>query len=206
MPSTATPSWYFANYVLHRSDVTIDLATHEVEYARSQQLPPWRVTLVDTGSETQTGGRLRRIGHLLAENETFCMTYGDGVSDLDIRALVAFHETHGLDATLTAVLPPGRFGATVLDGHRVVRFAEKPAGDGGYINGGFFVLSKRVLDRIQGEETLWEREPMEGLARDGQLAAFVHKGFWQPMDTLRDKNHLEELWRGGSAPWKTWSD
>jgi glucose-1-phosphate cytidylyltransferase len=190
--------------VLHRSDVTIDLANHQVEYVKSQQLPPWRVTLVDTGSETQTGGRLRRIAHLLPDNEPFCMTYGDGVSDLDIRALVAFHKGHGLDATLTVVLPPGRFGAVVLDGHRVVRFAEKPAGDGGYINGGFFVLQKRTLGRIAGDETLWEREPLEGLARDGQLDAFVHKGFWQPMDTLRDKNHLEDLWQSGSAPWKTW--
>jgi glucose-1-phosphate cytidylyltransferase len=190
--------------VLHRSDVTIDLANHQVEYVKSQQLPPWRVTLVDTGSETQTGGRLRRIAHLLPDNEPFCMTYGDGVSDLDIRALVAFHKGHGLDATLTVVLPLGRFGAVVLDGHRVVRFAEKPAGDGGYINGGFFVLQKRTLGRIAGDETLWEREPLEGLARDGQLDAFVHKGFWQPMDTLRDKNHLEDLWQSGSAPWKTW--
>ncbi len=160
---------YFANYVLHRSDVTIDLANHQVEYVKSQQLPPWRVTLVDTGSETQTGGRLRRIAHLLPDNEPFCMTYGDGVSDLDIRALVAFHKGHGLDATLTVVLPPGRFGAIVLDGPRVVRFTEKPAGDGGYINGGFFVLQKRALGRIDGDETLWEREPLEGLARDGQL-------------------------------------
>ena len=195
---------YFANYVLHRSDVTIDLANHQVEYVKSQQLPPWRVTLVDTGSETQTGGRLRRIAHLLPDGESFCMTYGDGVSDVDIRGLVAFHKRHGLDATLTVVLPPGRFGATVLDGERVVRFAEKPAGDGGYINGGFFVLHKRTLDRVGGDETLWEREPLEGLSRDGQLAAFVHTGFWQPMDTLRDKNHLEDLWRSGAAPWKTW--
>ena len=164
--------------MLHRSDVTIDLAMREVEYVKSQQLPPWRITLVDTGSETQTGGRLRRIAHLLPDGEPFCMTYGDGVSDVDIRALVEFHKGHGLDATLTVVLPPGRFGATVLDDHRVVRFTEKPAGDGGYINGGFFVLQKRTLDRVDGDETLWEREPLEGLARDGQLAAFVHKGFW----------------------------
>ena len=184
--------------------MTIDLASNQVEYVNSQQLPPWRVTLVDTGSETQTGGRLRRIAHLLPDGEPFCMTYGDGVSDVDIRALVAFHKEHGLDATLTVVLPPGRFGAVVLDGTRVERFAEKPAGDGGYINGGFFVLQKRALGRIAGDETLWEREPLEGLARDGQLEAFVHKGFWQPMDTLRDKNHLEDLWQSGSAPWKTW--
>jgi glucose-1-phosphate cytidylyltransferase len=195
---------YFANYVLHRSDVTIDLASREVEYVKSQQLPPWRITLVDTGSETQTGGRLKRIGHLIPDEESFCMTYGDGVSDVDIRALVKFHHSHGLDATLTAVLPPGRFGATVLDGFRVARFAEKPAGDGGYINGGFFVLRKRALERIAGDDTSWESTPLESLAGDRQLAAYVHEGFWRPMDTLRDKNHLEDLWATGSAPWKTW--
>jgi glucose-1-phosphate cytidylyltransferase len=195
---------YFANYVLHRSDVTIDIETHKIEYVESQQLPPWRVTLVDTGSETQTGGRLNRIAHLLPDDEPFCMTYGDGVSDIDIRALVAFHRSHGLDATLTAVLPPGRYGATVLDGHRVVRFEEKPAGDGGYINGGFFVLQKRTLARINGDEVPWESTPLEGLARDGQLGAFVHTGFWQPMDTLRDKRQLEDLWSRGKAPWKVW--
>lgn len=195
---------YFANYVLHRSDVTIDLANHGIEYVKSQQVPPWRITMVDTGSETQTGGRLKRVGHLLSDNEPFLLTYGDGLSDVDIGALVKFHHVHGLDATLTAVLPPGRFGATVLDGHRVTRFAEKPAGDGGYINGGFFVLRKKVLDRIAGDETLWEDAPLEGLAADGQLAAYVHQGFWQPMDTLRDKNYLENLWHSGSAPWKRW--
>src|SRR5437764_1009799 len=147
---------YFANYVLHRSDVTIDLASRGIEYAESQQLPPWRITLVDTGADTHTGGRLKRIAHLLRDDEPFCMTYGDGVADIDIRGLVKFHQSHGLDATLTAVLPPGRFGAVVLDGHRVTRFAEKPAGDGGYINGGFFVLQKRVLDRVAGDETPWE--------------------------------------------------
>jgi len=195
---------YFANYVLHRSDVTIDLASRAIEYVNSQQLPPWRITLVDTGTETQTGGRLKRVGHLLSDDEPFLMTYGDGVADIDIRALVKFHQSHGLDATLTAVLPPGRFGATVLDGHRVVRFAEKPAGDGGYINGGFFVLNKRVLERITGDETLWESTPLESLASDGQLAAYIHKGFWRPMDTLRDKRQLEELWVSGAAPWKIW--
>lgn len=195
---------YFANYVLHRSDVTIDLASRAIEYVSSQQLPPWRITLVDTGNETQTGGRLKRIADLLPDAEPFCMTYGDGVANVDIRALVKFHHSHGLDATLTAVLPPGRFGATVLEGQRVVRFAEKPAGDGGYISGGFFVLRKRVLERIAGDETLWESAPLESLASDGQLAAYVHEGFWQPMDTLRDKNHLEQLWRSGTAPWKTW--
>lgn len=195
---------YFANYVLHRSDVTIDLASREIEYVKSQQVPPWRVTLVDTGSETQTGGRLKRIAHLIPDGETFCMTYGDGVADIDLRALVKFHQSHNLDATLTAVLPPGRFGATVLDGHRVTRFAEKPAGDGGHINGGFFVLHKRTLDRIEGDQTVWEAGPLEGLARDGQLAAYIHDGFWRPMDTLRDKRQLDELWAGGEAPWKVW--
>jgi glucose-1-phosphate cytidylyltransferase len=195
---------YFANYVLHRSDVTIDLAAGTTDYVRSPTVPPWRVTLVDTGAETQTGGRLKRVAHLLSDNEPFCMTYGDGVADVDVKALVQFHRNHGLDATLTAVLPPGRYGATVLDGHRVVRFAEKPAGDGGYINGGFFVLNKRALDGIPGDESIWERAPLEGLARDGQLAAYVHGGFWRPMDTLRDKHQLEELWAAGAAPWKTW--
>ncbi len=195
---------YFANYVLHRSDVTIDLASRGIEYANSQQLPPWRITLVDTGADTHTGGRIKRIGHLLSDDEPFLMTYGDGVADVDIRALVKFHNSHNLEATLTAVLPPGRFGSTVLDGHRVARFAEKPPGDGGYINGGFFVLNKKVLNRIAGDETPWETTPLEDLARDGQLAAFIHTGFWRPMDTLRDRTLLEEYWRSGSAPWKTW--
>ena len=194
---------YFANYALHRSDLTVDLSTRTIEYIGSQ-LPPWRVTLIDTGAETQTGGRLKRIAHLLSDDEPFCMTYGDGVANVDLRALVKFHHSQGLDATLTAVLPPGRFGATLLDGNRVARFAEKPAGDGGYINGGFFVLKKKVLGRIAGDETLWESAPLEGLASDGQLGAYIHNGFWQPMDTLRDKNHLEQLWRSGSAPWKIW--
>jgi glucose-1-phosphate cytidylyltransferase len=196
---------YFANYILHRSDVTIDLATGKIDYSRSQQLPPWRVTLVDTGSETQTGGRLKRIGHLLPAGEPFCMTYGDGVSNLDIKAAVAFHSKHGLDATVTAVRPPGRYGAIKLDGQRVSRFMEKPAGDGGFINGGFFVLHPRVLDRIAGDETPWESFPLESLANDGQLAAYVHEGFWLAMDTLRDKKRLDELWSQGNAPWKVWS-
>lgn len=195
---------YFANFVLHRSDVTIDLASHQIEYANSQQLPPWKITLVDTGADTHTGGRLKRVGHLLSDDEPFLMTYGDGVGDIDVRKLVEFHKSHGLEATLTAVLPPGRFGAVMLDGHRVTRFAEKPAGDGGYINGGFFVLNKKVLARIAGDETPWETTPLEELAGDGQLAAFFHNGFWRPMDTLRDKTLLEEYWRTGSAPWKIW--
>jgi glucose-1-phosphate cytidylyltransferase len=194
---------YFANFVLHRSDVTVDLQSNRVEYSRHGPVPPWRVTLVDTGPDTLTGGRLKRVGHLLGD-EPFCMTYGDGVSDVDIAALIDFHAGHGLEATLTAVRPPGRYGATVLDGNRVTRFEEKPAGDGGYINGGFFVLNPSVLSRIDGDDTPWELEPLSGLATDGQLAAFVHEGFWQPMDTLREKNQLEELWASGSAPWKTW--
>lgn len=194
---------YFANFVLHRSDVTVDLAENRISFDRKEEVPPWRVTLVDTGAETMTGGRLKRIGHLLRD-EPFCMTYGDGVADVDIGALVEFHRSHGLEATLTAVAPPGRYGATVLDGDRVQRFEEKPAGDGGQINGGFFVLNPSVLDRIAGDAMPWEAEPLSGLAADGQLAAFVHDGFWQAMDTLRDKKQLEALWASGSPPWKIW--
>jgi len=195
---------YFANYVLHRSDMTIDLASHRIDYIQSQRVPPWHVTLVDTGLETQTGGRLKRIRHLLPSDEPFCMTYGDGVADVNIRALVDFHQKQGLDATLTAVRPPGRYGATMIGDNRVLQFTEKPAGDGGYVNGGFFVLNPRVIDRIQGDETTWESSPLESLANDRQLSAFIHDGFWLPMDTLRDKNHLESLWAGGHAPWKIW--
>ena len=194
---------YFANFVLHRSDVTVDLAENRISFDRKEEVPTWRVTLVDTGAETMTGGRLKRIGHLLRD-EPFCMTYGDGVADVDIGALVEFHRSHGLEATLTAVAPPGRYGATVLNGDRVQRFEEKPAGDGGQINGGFFVLNPSVLDRIVGDAMPWEAEPLSGLAADGQLAAFVHDGFWQAMDTLRDKKQLEALWASGSPPWKIW--
>lgn len=194
---------YFVNYVLHRSDVTVDLQRKRVDYDRYDSLPPWRVTLVDTGADTLTGGRLKRVGHLLGD-EPFCMTYGDGVSDVDIGSLVLFHKQQGLEATLTAVRPPGRYGATVLEDDRVTRFEEKPAGDGGYINGGFFVLNPSVLERIQGDETPWEGEPLRALAEDCQLAAFIHEGFWQPMDTLRDKIQLEALWGSGSPPWKSW--
>lgn len=195
---------YFANYVLHRSDLTVDLAAGTVSYSRGEDLPRWKVTLVDTGADTMTGGRLKRVGHLLPDGEPFCMTYGDGVSDIDISALVAFHKAQGLAATVTAVRPPGRYGATVIAGDRVVRFEEKPAGDGGRINGGFFVLEKSVLDRIGGPAMPFEEAPLTGLAADGQLAAYLHDGFWQPMDTLRDKNQLEELWASGHPPWKTW--
>jgi glucose-1-phosphate cytidylyltransferase len=196
---------FFANFVLHRSDICVDIANNRIEYLQGKDVPPWRVTLVDTGPNTMTGGRLKRIGHLLDPNEPFCMTYGDGVSNVNITALVEFHKSHGQDATLTAVLPPGRYGATILDGEKVLKFAEKPAGDGGYINGGFFVLHPRVLSRIAGDAMPWEAQPLEGLAAEGKLRAFVHEGFWQAMDTLRDKNYLESLWAGQQAPWKTWS-
>lgn len=193
---------FFANYYLHLTDVTIDIGRNQVEVHRSRA-ENWRITLVDTGSDSMTGGRIKRVREHVGD-EAFCMTYGDGVSDVDIGALVAFHEKHGRDATVTAVRPPGRFGALALDGDNVDGFIEKPLGDGSWINGGFFVLSPKVFDRIKGDNTTWEREPLEGLARDGQLAAFRHEGFWQPMDTLRDKKYLEDLWDTGRASWKTW--
>jgi len=192
---------WFANYALHRSDVTFDFATGEVEY-HNGVVEPWRVTLVETGGPTETGGRLKRVASHL--DDTFCLTYGDGVADVNISDLIGFHRGHGMEATLTAVRPPGRFGAAVLDGQRVSRFEEKPAGDGGYINGGFFVLEPTVLERIEGDHTLWEREPLETLAAGGQLAAYRHDGFFKPMDTLREKRDLERLWRSGAAPWKVW--
>ena len=195
---------YFANYALHNSSISVDVRSKSLEFLDNEGLPPWKVQLIDTGTETMTGGRLRRVREYLDPNEPFCMTYGDGVADIDIGALVAFHQEHGLDATLTAVRPAGRFGATVIENGRVAQFMEKPAGDGAHINGGFFVLHPRVIDRIMDDATIWEREPLEGLARDGQLAAFEHSGFWQPMDTLRDKIHLDELWATGKAPWNVW--
>jgi glucose-1-phosphate cytidylyltransferase len=194
---------YFANLALHTSDVTIDLAKNRVDLHRNQS-EPWNITLVDTGERTQTGGRLGRIRRLIDE-EDFCMTYGDGVADIDIGALLAFHREEECLATVTAVRPPGRFGRLDLQGQRARGFQEKPRGDGDWINGGFFVLSPAALDRIDGDDTLWENEPMRHLAASGQLAAFRHDGFWQPMDTLRDKNHLEELWATGHAPWKLWA-
>jgi glucose-1-phosphate cytidylyltransferase len=191
---------YFANYFLHMSDVTFDMEKNAIE-VHSKKAEPWRVTLIDTGELTQTGGRLKRIAPYLTGD--FCMTYGDGVGSVDITRLVAFHHAHGKLATLTATQPPGRFGAMDLDGSAVRSFQEKPA-DGGWINGGYFVLSTKVLDLIAGDETLWERAPLENLARQGQLEAYLHHGFWQPMDTLRDKNMLEDLWRANAAPWKVW--
>jgi glucose-1-phosphate cytidylyltransferase len=189
--------------VLHRSDITVDLSTGRVEYCGSKGVPPWRVTLVDTGPDSMTGGRLRRVRDHVAD-DTFCMTYGDGVGNVDITRLIEQHRKSGLDATLTAAVPPGRYGATVIADGRVTKFTEKPAGDGGHINGGFFVLEPRVIDRISGDSTVWEAEPLQGLAQDGQLGSYIHAGFWQPMDTLRDKNQLESLWASGRAPWKVW--
>lgn len=194
---------YFANYVLHRSDVTLDLAKNQMTY-HSTQAEDWRVTLVDTGADTMTGGRVKRVAQYLDDNEPFCMTYGDGLSDVNIAKLIDFHTTQGREATVTVVRPSGRFGATKLDGDQVSDFVEKPAGEGDFINGGFFVLEPTVLERIAGDATVWEREPLEGLARDGQLSAYQHDGFWQPMDTLREKRLLEDLWAGGDAPWKAW--
>jgi glucose-1-phosphate cytidylyltransferase len=195
---------YFANMSLHDSDVTIDLAKSQITY-HDRVREPWRVTLVDTGEATMTGGRLKRIGPWLDAGEPFCMTYGDGVADVDLTALVAFHKAHGRAATITAVAPPGRYGALDLgDGEKVLRFAEKPPGDHSLINGGYFVLEPSVLDRIAGDATPFELEPLEGLARDGELVAFRHEGFWAAMDTLRDKNHLESLWESGRAPWAVW--
>ncbi|MFM9864335.1 MAG: glucose-1-phosphate cytidylyltransferase [Micropepsaceae bacterium] len=194
---------YFANYRLHRSDVTVDLARGDVVYHASSA-EPWKVTIVDTGEDTMTGGRVRRIREYLTADEPFCLTYGDGVTDLDIRAEVAFHRAHGKDATVAAIVPPGRYGALELKGQAVTNFIEKPPGDNALINGGFFVLHPRVIDRIAADETSWEAEPLQGLAQDGQLMAFRHAGFWQAMDTLRDKNRLESLWDSGQAPWKVW--
>ncbi|QBJ78425.1 glucose-1-phosphate cytidylyltransferase [Aquitalea sp. USM4] len=194
---------YFANYFLHMSDVTFDMSSNSME-VHQRYAEPWRVTLVDTGEETMTGGRLKRVRKYLQDEEAFCFTYGDGVGDVDIGALVKFHQQQGTLATLTATYPPGRFGALDIQADKVTTFKEKPKGDGGMINGGFFVLSPKVIDFIDNDATIWEREPLEQLASKQQLSAFRHEGFWQPMDTLRDKNHLEELWQSGQAPWKVW--
>ena len=194
---------YFANYFLHMSDVTFDIAANSME-VHEQKAEPWKVTLVDTGDGTLTGGRLRRVKQYVENESAFCFTYGDGLSDVDIGALVRFHHTHGKMATVTAVRPPGRYGALQMEGPRVVGFAEKPRGDGGLINGGFFVLSPRALDLIDGDQASWEGEPLSRLVDADQLRAFEHSAFWQPMDTLREKNQLEELWVSGQAPWKCW--
>lgn len=193
---------FFSNYYLHMTDVTFDIARNTCTMHRGNA-EPWKVTLVDTGAQTMTGGRLKRVREYLGD-DPFCLTYGDGVADVDVGALTRFHASHGRLATVTAVRPPGRFGALDLDAGSVRGFREKPMGDGGYINGGFFVLSPRVLDYIDGDATVWENEPLDRLAREQQLMAFVHDGFWQPMDTLREKRQLEELWSSGTAPWKVW--
>ena len=194
---------YFANYFLHMSDVTFDMANNRME-VHHKHAEPWRVTLVDTGEDTMTGGRLKRVGDYVKDDEAFCFTYGDGVSDVNITALIAFHRQHNKLATVTAVQPPGRYGALQLQGSLVQGFTEKPRGDGGLISGGFFVLSPRCLDRIAQDSSSWEGEPLTGLAADGELQAFEHAGFWQPMDTLREKTLLEDLWQSGKAPWKVW--
>jgi len=194
---------YFANYFLHMSDVTFDMANNRME-VHHKHAEPWRVTLVDTGDDTMTGGRLRRVADYVRDEEAFCFTYGDGLSDVDISAQIAFHRSHGKQATVTAVMPPGRYGALLREGDAVQGFIEKPRGDGGWINGGFFVLSPQVIDRIADDATSWEVEPLTGIAADGELMAFEHRGFWQAMDTLREKNQLEELWQSGHAPWKCW--
>ncbi|MDO8651593.1 MAG: glucose-1-phosphate cytidylyltransferase [Undibacterium sp.] len=194
---------YFANYFLHMSDVTFDLQHNRME-VHERHAEPWKVTLVDTGEDTQTGGRLKRVARYVQDDEAFCFTYGDGVSDVDIAASISFHQAHGKLATVTAVLPPGRYGALKRDGDQVTGFIEKPRGDGGWINGGYFVLSPKVLDLISDDRVSWEGEPLAELAHNQQLMAFEHAGFWQPMDTLREKNLLEDLWQSGSAPWRTW--
>ena len=194
---------YFANYYLHTSDITFDLASNSMK-VHQNTAEPWKVTLVDTGDETMTGGRLKRVKSYVAD-EDFCCTYGDGLSNVDVRGLIEFHKKQKTLATVTAVQPPGRFGALNLERQKVTGFQEKPLGDGGWINGGFFVLSPRTLDYIKGDDTHWERAPLERLAAEGQLAAYRHTGFWQPMDTLRDKNQLEALWDSGKAPWKIWT-
>ncbi len=194
---------YFSNYFLHTADITLSLRNNSVEVHQNWS-EPWRITLVETGAETMTGGRLKAIRPYLTDDECFCFTYGDGVADIDIGALIAFHNSHGKKATITAVSPPGRFGALEFDGNLVKNFREKPAGDGGLINGGFFVAHPSVLDLVESADTTWEAGPLERLAADRELAAFHHDGFWQPMDTLRDKQRLEELWTSGAAPWKTW--
>jgi glucose-1-phosphate cytidylyltransferase len=195
---------YFANYFLHMSDVTFDMKSN-IMRVHEERAEPWKVTLVDTGEESMTGGRLGRVADHVKDEEAFCFTYGDGVGDIDISATIAFHREHGKAATLTATFPPGRFGALDIQGRQVMSFKEKPQGDGAMINGGFFVLSPKVLAYLNGDGTIWEQEPLMKLAEDGQLMAFEHQGFWQPMDTLRDKQLLEELWISGKAPWKKWN-
>jgi glucose-1-phosphate cytidylyltransferase len=195
---------YFANYFLHMSDVTFDMVNNNSMQIHQQHAEPWKITLIDTGENTLTGGRLKRVSQYLG-NGDFCFTYGDGLGDVDLTKLISFHRAHGKLASITAVQSPGRFGALDLDGNSVRNFVEKPHGDGMYINGGFFVLSPKVIELIGDDSTIWEKKPLEALSSSGQLQAFKHSGFWQPMDTMRDKQHLEELWATGKAPWKMWS-
>ncbi|GHD53847.1 glucose-1-phosphate cytidylyltransferase [Marinobacter persicus] len=194
---------YFANYFLHMSDVTFNMRDNNME-VHNKRAEPWNVTLVDTGEDSMTGGRLRRVAKYVQDEEAFCFTYGDGVGDIDIADTLRFHKDHGKAATLTATYPPGRFGALDIQNRQVMNFKEKPKGDGAMINGGFFVLTPKVLDYLADDSTIWEQSPLINLAEDGELMAYEHQGFWQPMDTLRDKNHLEELWESGNAPWKIW--
>ena len=194
---------FFANYCLHTSDVTFDMTANRM-HVHKRKAEAWKVTLIDTGDATQTGGRLKRVADYLGD-ETFCFTYGDGLSNVDIAGLIDFHHAQGRLATVTAVQPPGRFGSLDIEGQRIMHFEEKPLGDGSWVNGGFFVLEPDVLDYIAGDDTVWEREPLERLASEGQLSAFTHRGFWQPMDTLRDKLKLENWWQSGKAPWRTWA-
>jgi glucose-1-phosphate cytidylyltransferase len=194
---------YFANYFLHMADVTFDMQKNQMKVHQCNA-EPWKVTLVDTGENTQTGGRLKRVSDYVKDDEAFCFTYGDGVSDIDITKLIAFHKTQNVIATLTAAAPPGRFGALDIVGNKVISFREKPKSDGMMINAGFFVLSPKVFNYIDNDETVWELAPLMSLAKNGNLAAFHHHGFWRPMDTLRDKNYLEDLWQSGNAPWKVW--
>jgi glucose-1-phosphate cytidylyltransferase len=194
---------YFANYFLHQSDVTFSMKDNNMK-VHKKRAEPWTVTLVDTGDDSMTGGRLGRVAEYVKHEEAFCFTYGDGVSDVNIKELIAFHQEHGKDATLTATYPAGRFGSLNIQGNQIMQFSEKPKGDGALINGGFFVLSPKVLERISGDDCIWEQGPLKGLAKDDNLMAFIHEGFWQPMDTLRDKVYLQELWDNGNAPWKSW--
>jgi glucose-1-phosphate cytidylyltransferase len=196
---------YFANYFLHQSDVTFDLRNNTT-HIHQNYAEPWTITLVDTGDRTMTGGRLKRIAKYLNPDENFCFTYGDGLTDIDIRKLLAFHDAQGTLATVTSVRPPGRFGALSIEEQKITRFEEKPVGDRGWVSGGFFVLSPQVLDLIQDDRTVWEQEPLEHLASSGELSAFCHEGFWRPMDTLRDKIYLEDLWETGEAPWAVWEN
>ena len=194
---------YFANYFLHQSDVTFCMKKNSMK-VHQKRVEPWTITLVDTGDNSMTGGRLKRVSEYLKDEDVFCFTYGDGLSDVNISELVKFHKGHGKDATLTSVVPPGRFGALNIQDNQVIQFVEKPSGDGNMVNGGFFVLSPKVLERISGDDCIWEQEPLKGLASDGNLMAYKHENFWQPMDTLRDQVYLQELWDQHNAPWKTW--